>query len=333
LTSEVTARARALVAERLPEARGLGQALAELIDDPEPFVAVLSEGFERLADEDYAREQERIAAGSGRVFGVRWPLIDAVAAQLRRPLRESSTASALSLAQRLAAAPEREVRLFSHEPLRRSLPADPERSWQLMRQLARAASDWISVDTLADLFALGILLERFRWAELEQLVYSRDRWERRLVGSTLARLPFQLPKHERPLLSQTSGLMLIKSLLGDSDDQVQKSLSWALREWSTTVDPDGVRRLLRGEAEVAARTSDGNRAWVIRDALAGQPAELATEIRELLAGVRRQHAARSTSPASAIVEAFRERGTDLDALSDKAIAGQGERQRVAGRPS
>ncbi len=330
MTSEVTARARALVAERLPEARGLGQALAELIDDPESFVAVLSDGLERLADEDYAREQERVAPGSGHVFGVRWPLIDAVAGQLRRPLSESSTASALSLAQRLAAAREREVRLFSHEPLRRSLPADPERSWQLMRQLGRAATDWISVDTLADLFAHGILLERFRWAELEQLVYSTDRWERRLVGSAIARMPFQLPKHERPLLAKTSGLTIIKSLLGDADEQVQKALSWALREW-TAVDPDGVRRLLRDEAAVAARTDDGNRAWVIRDALAVQAPELAAEIRALLAGVRRQPNAHSTSPASAIAEAFRGGGMPLDELSEVAIAGQGERQRAAGR--
>ena len=67
-----------------------------------------------------------------------------------------------------------------------------------MRRLARRAADWISVDELADLFAQGVLLERFRWAELEQLVYSSDKWERRLVGSTLARLPYEVPKHARP---------------------------------------------------------------------------------------------------------------------------------------
>ena len=71
-------------------------------------------------------------------------------------------------------------------PLRRSLPDDPERSWQLMRRLSRASADWISVDALAGLYAQGILAESFRWAELEQLVYSADRWERRLVGSTVA---------------------------------------------------------------------------------------------------------------------------------------------------
>jgi hypothetical protein len=46
--------------------------------------------------------------------------------------------------------------------------------------------DWIEVDALAQAWAVGILAEPFRWAELEQLVYSSDAMERRLVGSTLA---------------------------------------------------------------------------------------------------------------------------------------------------
>jgi 3-methyladenine DNA glycosylase AlkD len=328
LTSEVTRRARALVDERLPEARGLGQALGDLIDDPEAFVAVLRDGFERLADEPYAAEQERVAPGSGLVVGVRWPLVDAVAGQLRRPLHEASPASALWLAQRLAAGDEREVRLFSHVPLRRCLPDDPERSWQLMRRLAHDAKDWISVDTLADLFAQGILLEPFRWAELEQLVYSSQRWERRLVGSTIARLPFQLAPHRRHELARLSALMLIKSLLGDADVQVQKALSWALREW-TRVDADAVADLLRREAGLAADTQDGHRAWVIRDALPALPA-LAPSLRAVLDGIRRRADAPSTSTAAAVAEAFAG-AAGMSALRERAAQMQGERQRLARR--
>jgi 3-methyladenine DNA glycosylase AlkD len=330
LTSDATARARAFVAEKLPQARGLGQALAELIDDPEVFVAVLREGFEQLADDEYAAEQQRVAPGSGLVFGVRWPLIDAVASQLRSPLSESSASSALWLAQRLAAGEEREVRLFSHVPLRRALTADPERSWQLMRRLARVAHDWISVDTLADLVALGVLQERFRWAELEQLVYSSNPWERRLVGSSIARVPFQLPRRERHHLAGTPALMIIKSLIGDAEEYVQKSLSWALREW-TAVDPAGVARLLRDEANAAAAADDGNRAWVIRDALTSQPAPLAAELRAVMTGVRRRHGASSTSAAAEVAAGFSRAGEPLTELADRAVATQGERQGAARR--
>ena len=99
-----------------------------------------------LADPAYAAEQERVAPGSGAVFGVRNPLIAAVASPVRAALRKGSSSSALYLAERLATEDEREFVLFSHVPLARSLPEDPEQSWQLMRRLARRAHDWISVD-------------------------------------------------------------------------------------------------------------------------------------------------------------------------------------------
>jgi 3-methyladenine DNA glycosylase AlkD len=327
LTSEATLRARALVAERLPEARGLGQALAELIDEPDAFVAVLREGLARLADDAYAREQERVAPGSGAVVGVRWPLVAAAERQLRPFLREVSSASAVSLAERLATEQEREVRLFSHVPLRRSLPDDPERSWQLMRRLARAASDWISVDTLAELYADGVLLERFRWAELEQLVYSASTWERRLVGATVARLPFAVPRHRRVELVPLPALDLIGSLIGDSEPDVQKSLSWALRSWRE-VDAAGMEALIEVEAARARRQNDGHRAWVLRDALTapGNDPSFVARIRRLLEGVRRQANSPSTSRGAEVAAGFR----GIEELTDRAIELQGERQRLAG---
>jgi 3-methyladenine DNA glycosylase AlkD len=330
LTSDASARARAFVAEKTPQAQGMGRALAELIDDPESFLAVLRGGFAQLSDPVYAAEQERVAPGSGAVFGVRWPLVNAVAGQLRRPLAESSSASALWLAQRLAVADEHELRLFSHVPLRRALIDDPERSWQLMRRLAHDASDWIAVDSLAHLYAQGLLAERFRWAELEQLVYSAQRWERRLVGSTVATIPFRLPRHRRTELAVTPGLTLIKSLLGDAEPDVQKALSWALRSWYG-VDTRGVEALLRAEANAARQTADGHRAWVLRDALTLPQLDLfvAADVRAELAGIRRRRGAPSTSTAAAAAAAFR----GLDELADRALAEQGERMARAQPPT
>ena len=323
MTSEVTQRARALVEERLPQARGLGQALSELIDDPESFAAVLRDGLTELADDAYAAEQERVAPGSGSVFGVRAPLVAAVVAQLRRPLAESSSSSALWLADRLADEPEREFVFFSHAALRRSLVDDPERSWQLMRQLGRRAGDWISVDTLAEVVAEGILREPFRWAELEQLVYSADKWERRLVGATIARLPFALPKRRRIELKGRPGLTVVISLLGDADVDVQKSLSWALRSW-LEVDPLGVRELIRAEAATARESNDGHRAWVLRDALTAPSIEphFAAEVRARLESVRRQPGQASTSTAAQVASGF----VGLDTLTERALAMQGSRQ-------
>lgn len=323
MPSDVSLRAQALVAERLPQARGLGATLADLIDQPEEFVAALRDGLTALADEPYSVEQSRVAPGSGAVFGVRNPLLAAVVRQIRPALKEGSDASALWLAERLVTEPEREFTLVAHTCLLRSLPTDPERTWQLMRRLARVAREWISVDSLAELYVAGILREHFRWAELEQLVYSADKWERRLVGSTVARLPYEISRQQRATLANSPGLMLIKSLIGDSEPDVQKALSWALRSW-IEVDPSGVEQFIGVEAEIAASTDDGHRAWVLRDALTAPAtdASFAQAIRARLAGVRRTGAKPPTSAASVAVSGFR----GLDQLADQAVRQQGVRQ-------
>ena len=326
MTSEATARAQAFVAERLPEARGLGEGLVELIGYPDEFAAALRGGLTRLADDVYAAEQERVAPGSGIVFGVRGPLVAAVMRQLRPALKEGSPALALWLAERLAGEEEREFVFFTQLALERALPVDPERTWQLMRRLAREASDWIRVDTLAELFAKGILLEPLRWAELEQLVYSSSRWERRLVGSTVARLPFELPKARRPQLRAVPGLDAVGQLIGDAEPDVQKALSWALRSW-LEVDGQGVREFIRFEARRSVAEDDGHRAWVLRDALTAPQIEapFAKEIRDQLAAVRRRPGQPSTSRAAAIAGQF----AGFEQLTDVAVRQQGDRQRMA----
>jgi 3-methyladenine DNA glycosylase AlkD len=322
--SAVTARAQALVAERLPVARGLGETLGELVDQPEEFVAVAREGLTDLADEAYAAEQSRVTPGQGAIFGVRNPLLAAIARQLNASLKQGSDASALWLAERLVIEPEREFTILAHTCLLRSLPSDPERTWQLMRKLAHAAHEWISVDSLAVLYAAGIIREHYRWAELEQLVYAASKWERRLVGATVAQLPHELPRAERDRLARTPALTLIKSLLGDAEPDVQKALSWALRSW-LEVDPNGVRELIRAEAADALRTNDGHKAWVLRDALTApaHEASFAAEIRARLEGVRRDGRKPSTSQAAETARGF----VGYERLTDAALEQQGVRQR------
>jgi 3-methyladenine DNA glycosylase AlkD len=324
LTSEVTLRAQALVAERLPRARGLGETLAELVDQPEEFVAVARAGLRALADAAYAAEGERTTPGQGAVFGVRNPLLAAVARPLRDALKGGSDASALWLAERLVIEPEREFTILAHTCLLRSLPSDPERTWQLMRKLAHAAQEWISVDSLALLYAAGIMREHYRWAELEQLVYAASKWERRLVGATIAQLPHGMARPDRPRLASSPGLTLITTLIGDAEPDVQKALSWALRSW-LEVDPSGVRSLIRAETDDALRTNDGHRAWVLRDALTSPQvdAAFAAEIRPQLDGLRRDGRAPSSSRAAEIARGF----VGYERLADGALHQQGMRQR------
>ena len=321
--SEASARADAFVSAHRDKAAALGDRLADLTEDPEMFVRELSEGLAALVDPAYTEMAERASPGTPAELAVRGPLAEIIQRPLRRALREGSSISALGLAQRLMAASQRDLRLFALPCLRRALPDDPEQTWQLMRQIGRGARDWIEVDTLADVWARGVLAEPFRWAELELLVYSEHTFERRLVGATLATMPHRVPTARREELRDgpsERACAQIRLLMGDAEVRVQKALSWAIREWAR-VDPDAIAELLRAETAVAVDGDDGARAWVVRDSLSNLPPHLSDALRERLRGIRRVPNAPSTSIAAAQAASF----SAALAGANEAVAQQGER--------
>lgn len=297
--SPTTERARAFVEARLPWAREVGRELAGLVDRPDELVVAARSALPALADPVYRAELDRVIPGAGEVFGVRSPLQQAISRPVMRELRRRTPAEAVWLAERLTGAPELEIRSLALGTLRRALDGDSERAWQLIRRLAGRASCWVDVDGLAGVVCAGILAEPYRWAELEQLVYSRHPWERRLVCSTVATMPHGTARTVRASLVAAPALALVESLMGDAEPYVQKALSWALRSWCA-VDMPGVVRLLQAETGRAAETADGNRAWVIRDALVALPPSEAAALRARLAGLRRRPGAPSTSTATAV---------------------------------
>jgi 3-methyladenine DNA glycosylase AlkD len=306
-TSPVTARARALVAERRPAALALGRRAGDLARDPSALVAELRVGLADLADPEYRDGQRRIAPGIGPTAGVRQPLLTALTAGLRAATRRDSSTTLLEIADRLLREELLELHWLALPLLERSIGRDPEVAWQLVRAEARRASDWISVDSLAHVAGRGILAEPYRWAELEQLVYSPSRWERRLVGSTIATIPFIDRTAGRDASVARRGLEIVAQLVGDSEPEVQKALSWALRSLSI-VDPAATAAFLAREAELAARTTDGHRAWVIRDSLAKLPPAEAKTLRRVVDGIRRRPGAASTSSAARAAASFLDLG-------------------------
>jgi len=321
--SEASAKADAFVSAHLDEAAALGERLADLTEEPELFLPALREGLIELADPAYSDMAERASPGTTAAYAVRGPLLIAVQRPLRAALHEGSSISALRLAQHLVEAEDRDLRLFALPCLRRALAQDPEQTWQLMRRMGGGAVDWIEVDSLADVWARGILAESFRWAELEQLIYSERTFERRLVPATLATIPHRLPTARRDELRPESverALDMIGLLMGDAEEMVQKALSWAIREW-TRVDAVVTAELLRLETDFAVQHRDGARAWVIRDALSNQPPDLSTTLREQLAGLRRDRNAPSTSIAAGQAASF----AAVLASSNDVVAAQGAR--------
>jgi 3-methyladenine DNA glycosylase AlkD len=301
--SPATARAEAFVAAHREQAAVLGRHLAAMLDDADALASALERGLRTLADEEYRAGQQFVAPGIGTVLGVRNPLLAAAGAAFARSTRGDSPARLLLVADRLLRAEPLELRWFAFRLLDRLVRVEPERAWQLIRRAARDASDWITVDTLAHAVGRGVLNERYRWAELEQLVYAPSRWERRLVGSTIATIPFIDHRLGREPVVVHRGLSLIGELIGDAEPDVQKALSWALRSLAV-VDVAAVTAFCEEQAATARAGDDGQRAWVIRDALPRLEPTRAAAIRDTLAGVRRRPGARSTSRASAVAADF-----------------------------
>jgi hypothetical protein len=281
------------VAEHLAAASALGDSLADLVFDTDAFVAAIGDGFKTIADPLAVDGIRSVAPGLGPVLGVRLPLMNAAQKAFKRGTRKTPTSLLVDAMDHLLRQETREIRWFGMWNLGRLLPTDPERTWQLLRRAAREADEWISVDTLAHPYGEGILQDAHRWSELEQLVYSKSRWERRLVGSTIA---------------------LVGQLIGDDEPEVQKALSWALRTLAD-LDVAATTRFLEAEARTARLTGDGHRAWVIRDSVSKLPAETATRLKADLDGIRRRPGAPATSRAAAAVSQFAAAGTSGSAPS------------------
>jgi 3-methyladenine DNA glycosylase AlkD len=305
--SATTAASQAFVAAHTAQARALGKRLVPLLGRPDEFAAELEAGFRELGDPAYAEGSRRVAPGLGEVLGVRLPLMESAHKAFKRGTNGSPSSPLLDVADRLIGNRFVDIRWFGMWNLERLLPTDPERTWQLMRRAAREAQEWITVDTLAHPYGAGILLDPRRWAELEQLVYSPSRWERRLVGSTLATMPHVDAPGGRDEAVVRRGLALIEQLIGDAEPDVQKALAWALRSLAQ-IDPEMTTAFLDAEAQTAQRDWDGNRAWVIRDSLAKLPAPAAAVLKSSLAGIRRAPGGSSTSRAAILAAEFASSG-------------------------
>jgi 3-methyladenine DNA glycosylase AlkD len=299
--------AATILAEREGRAAQLGAALAEHTSDAAAFAKALHDAFAELADPEYRAGQAFVAPGIGPTHGVRTPLQVAVRRAFEKATRRASPSELLLVCDRLLREPEREARWFAISTLQRTLPSDPERTWQLLRRSAQRADDWITVDDLAHPYGKGILAEPYRWAELEQLTVSPSRWERRLVGSTIATMPYVNRRLGRAPDVVEHALPLLATLIGDAEPDVQKSLSWAYRSMAI-VDVTATTAALEREATIAAAQADGNRAWVIRDSLSKLDPSDATRLRERLAKVRRRAGAAPTSVAAELATRFQEMG-------------------------
>jgi 3-methyladenine DNA glycosylase AlkD len=274
--------------DRRAAALALGHALAESVADPEAVTAAAERGLRDLARAGDRAELLRVAPELDGFVGVAFSAVERAGRTFARETRRDSPMNTLLAVERLFNLPMLEARWLAMPVLERLVVIDPERAWQLLRRASREARDWITVDALAHPVARGVLAESFRWSELGQLVFAPSSWERRLVGSTIATLPFVDHTLGRDPVVAVRGLELIATLIGDERPEVQKALAWALRSL-TLVDPEAVRSFIDREADSAVAAGDGHRARVVREALVKLDPAFAARVRERLAHVRHRH--------------------------------------------
>ncbi len=302
-TSPTRPRSQAFVGAHLDAATALGRGAGDSAQDPAGIAAALAAGLPALADPEYLAGQRRVAPGIGELLGVRNPLLSAVTRGLRASTAHDRPSTLLDIADHLGRQGPLELHWLANDLLDRAIAHEPERAWQLVRREARTAGDWITVDSLAHVAGRGVLSEPYRWAELEQLVYSPSRWERRLAGSTVATIPFVDRRAGRTPAVARRGLEIIGDLIGDREPDVQRSLSWALRNL-LRVDAAAVNAFIERETAAAAADGDGHRAWVVRDTFEKLPPATVARLRAALVGVRKRPGTPSTSRASAAAADF-----------------------------
>ena len=134
VTSAITEASNLFVAAHRDQAIALGDRLAELIAEPDAFVAALVEGLAEIADPSSIAGIRSVTPGLGPVLGVRLPLLGAAHKQFGRGTRKTSSALILIVADRILREELAEVRWFGMWNLVRLLATDRERTWQLMRR-------------------------------------------------------------------------------------------------------------------------------------------------------------------------------------------------------
>lgn len=290
-------------------AAAVGRDAAESLADPTLVVATVRTGI--------AAPVSAPATGRGAVLGEE-RLLAALARGFIDATRGDPASALLDVAGALLRDPDRRLHRLALAVLERTVQVEPERSWQLLRAEARTAADTLAVAAIARPAAHGVLAEPFRWAELEQLMYSPSPWERRLAPGTVAVLPAAARRAGGPSALAAGdlaarGLGIVRELIGDADPGVQHDLVRALRTVAR-LDPPAAAAFLQAEAGRAIAEGDGHRAPVLSAAMPRVAPPGAAALAAALAAVPRvPHVPGDpgTSRAAAAARGFRGLGLEV----------------------
>lgn len=180
-------------------------------------LASIQQALVAKSDEKAKAAFQKFIPTSQRVYGVRVPLLN----QLAKELREGG----LELAEALWKSGAFEEKLLAAKLLGSSCKKDPDRALKVAKKFAAQISDWAVCDTLAMQGLRGIAFEKqpelFAWSN--ELIKSKNPWERRLGVVLLT--SFVKEKDSRAQIKE-----ILAKLSGDKEYYVKKAVEWLQRD-------------------------------------------------------------------------------------------------------
>jgi 3-methyladenine DNA glycosylase AlkD len=160
---------------------------------------------------------EKFIPSSKKVYGVRIPILNKIAKEIKEPNFE--------LIEKLWKSGAFEEKLLAAKILGRICKKDPEKTLKLIKKFSRDISDWAICDTLATQGIRKIVKEKKReiFDLSKELISSKNFWQRRFAIVLLVELNrqgFDKQKIEK----------LLKKVENDKEDYVQKAVAWLKTE-------------------------------------------------------------------------------------------------------
>jgi 3-methyladenine DNA glycosylase AlkD len=198
--------------------------------DPARVVQALTEAFRRQGDGgDYLNGMRMAVPGVGELYGVRVPLLRAIAREVVRAYRGAwDSLWSIALASWAHGSREHQVvALFIFEKVR----MDPPERWALGVRLLPDVNNWETCDQLcAALLGEALARDPRFMDELERMAGDENFWVRRaaLVAPVYLRRA-KFPDDVALELDRRT-LVMCGALLEDGEKYIRKAVDWSIRE-------------------------------------------------------------------------------------------------------
>ncbi|HLL76612.1 MAG TPA: DNA alkylation repair protein [Pyrinomonadaceae bacterium] len=185
-------------------------------------LAAIRRRLSEASDEGARDAARKFVPTAARVYGVRMPVLNAIAREWR--------AGGFELAEALWAAGAFEERMLAAKLLGLICKQDPERALSLVASFSGEATDWAVCDTLATQGVRGIAAKKK--AELlalaGRLIDSPDLWQRRFGLVLLTN--YAKDRSLRPAVES-----FLERVKDDREHYVKKAVEWVRRDLSKAI--------------------------------------------------------------------------------------------------